>query len=58
VSPAKTPKQQKFLGAELARARRGQKTQTGLGPRKLAEMAAKPKGGYPRTSTTRRARRR
>jgi hypothetical protein len=45
VSPAKTPKQQKFLGAELARARRGQKTQTGLGPRKLAEMAAKPKGG-------------
>jgi hypothetical protein len=52
--PAKTPKAQKFFGAELARARRGQKTQTGLGPQKLAEMAAKPKGGYRRRASTRR----
>jgi hypothetical protein len=52
--PAKTAKQQKFLGADLARARRGQKTQTGLGPQKLAELAAKPKGGYRRKASTRR----
>lgn len=46
MSPAKSAKQQKFFGAELARAEKGQKTRTGMGKKKLEEMAAKPKGGY------------
>lgn len=41
--PAKTRKQQRFFGAELARARMGKKTETGLPEGKLREMAAKPK---------------
>lgn len=44
--PAKTPKQQRFMGAELGRAEEGKKTQTGLGKEKLREMAQKPPGGY------------
>lgn len=39
--PAKTPRQQRFMGAELARARKGKKTRTGMGKRKLREMARK-----------------
>lgn len=46
MSPAVSRKQQQFLGADLARARRGQATKTGLSEAKLEEMAAKPKGGY------------
>lgn len=44
--PAKSSKQQRFMGADLARARKGKKTQTGMSASKLEEMAAKPKGGY------------
>ena len=44
--PAKSPKQQRFLGADLARAEKGQKTRTGMSETKLKEMAEKPKGGY------------
>lgn len=44
--PAKTKRQQRFFGAELGRARAGKKTKTGLGKKKLREMARKPKGGY------------
>jgi hypothetical protein len=44
--PAKSPKQQRFMGAELARAEKGQKTRTGMSETKLKEMAEKPKGGY------------
>jgi len=32
------------MGAELARARAGEKTQTGMSEAKLEEMARKPKG--------------
>ena len=46
--PATSPQQQAFMGADLARARAGKKTKTGMGADKLAEMAAKPKGGYPK----------
>lgn len=46
--PAKTKRQQRFFGAELGRARAGKKTKTGLGKKKLREMARKPKGGYRR----------
>jgi len=41
--PAKTRKQQRFMGAELRRARAGKKTRTGMGAAKLSEMARKPK---------------
>jgi hypothetical protein len=41
--PARSAKQQRFLGADLERARRGEKTRTGMGKAKLAEMAEKPK---------------
>lgn len=44
--PARTPKQQKLFGAELARAEKGQRTRTGLRAAKLKELAEKPKGGY------------
>ena len=46
--PAKSRKQQRLMGADLARARRGEKTRTGLGEHKLEEMARKPKGGRKR----------
>lgn len=42
--PAKSKAQQRFMGAELQRAREGKKTQTGLSEAKLEEMASKPKG--------------
>jgi hypothetical protein len=34
------------MGADLARARAGKKTQTGMSAKKLEEMATKPPGGY------------
>lgn len=37
--PAKTAKQQRFMGADLARARTGKKPRTGMGEAKLEEMA-------------------
>lgn len=45
--PARTRKQQKMMGADLARARKGKKTRTGMSESELEEMARKPKGGYP-----------
>lgn len=45
--PAKTLKQQHLMGADLARARAGKRTVTGMSAGKLKEMAQKPKGGYP-----------
>lgn len=41
--PAKTPKQRRFLGADLGRAKEGKKTRTGLGAKKLREMLTKKK---------------
>ena len=37
--PAKTEKQRKFMGAELARKRAGKKTKTGMSEKKLKEFA-------------------
>jgi hypothetical protein len=34
---------QRLMGADLERARRGEKTRTGMGKARLAEMAEKPK---------------
>ena len=44
--PAKTRRQQRFMGAELSRARSGKKTRTGMSASKLREMARKPRGGF------------
>jgi hypothetical protein len=41
--PAKTEKQRKFMGAELARKREGKKTQTGMSETQLSDFAKKKK---------------
>ena len=42
--PAKSKRMQRFMGADLARARKGEATKTGMSEEKLEEMASKPKG--------------
>ena len=42
--PAKTERQRKLAGAELARKRAGKKTRTGMSEKQLREFAKKPKG--------------
>jgi hypothetical protein len=55
--PAKTKRQRQFFGAELARKRAGQKTQTGLSEKKLRDFAkAKPPRKSVRSSRVRRHR--
>ncbi len=44
--PAVSAKQQRFMGAELNRARHGEKTQTKMSVKQLDEFAHKPKGGF------------
>ena len=39
--PAATERQRRFMGAELARARKGLKTRTGMSIKKLREFARK-----------------
>ena len=46
MSPAESPKQQRFMGMDLARARAGKKTKTGMSSSQLEDFAKKPKGGY------------
>lgn len=41
--PAKTEKQRKLMGADLARKRKGKKTKTGMDEAELRKMASKPK---------------
>lgn len=48
MSPAKTRRQQRYMGAELGRKRAGKRTQTGMSEAKLREHAHKPRGGYRR----------
>ena len=38
--PAKSKKQQQFMGAELARKRAGKKTRTGMSEKQLEEFAS------------------
>lgn len=45
-NPSKNEKQRKFMGADLARAKSGEKTQTGMSKKQLADFARKPKKGY------------
>lgn len=42
--PPVSRKQQRFMGAELARKRAGEKTQTDMSEQQLEEFASKPKG--------------
>ena len=42
--PAKTERQRKFMGAELARKRMGRKGKTGMNEAELSRMAAKKRG--------------
>ena len=44
--PAKTEKQRRFMGAELSRARAGEKTRTGMSEEKLSEFASKSIDAY------------
>jgi len=41
--PAKSAKQRRFMGSELARKREGQPTKTGMSERQLRDFAHKPK---------------
>jgi len=43
--PATSEAQRRFMGAELARKRAGEKTQTGMSEDQLADFARKPKAG-------------
>lgn len=44
--PAKTEKQRKFMGAELARKRAGKKTKTGMSEKQLEDFARKKREGF------------
>lgn len=45
--PAVSKAQQRFMGAELARARAGKKTKTGMSAKKLREFASTKRKGLP-----------
>ena len=45
--PAKSKKQQRFMGADLARKRAGKKTRTGMSAKQLEEYASTPRKGLP-----------
>ena len=45
-NPAVSARQQRFMGAELARSRAGKATQTKMTTAQLEDFARKPKGGY------------
>jgi hypothetical protein len=45
--PAKSKKQQQFMGAELARRRAGKKTRTGMTETQLHEFASTKRKGLP-----------
>ena len=48
--PAKSAKQQRFMGAELNRRRKGEKPSVmGMTTAELEDYAHKPKGGYSKT---------
>jgi len=47
VSPAKSKAQQRLMGADLARARAGKKTRTGMTQAQLEEYASTPRKGVP-----------
>jgi len=46
--PSKSQAQQKFMGADLARARAGKKTKTGMTASQLEDFAATKRKGLPK----------
>ena len=46
--PAKSKKQQMFMGAELSRKRAGKKTRTGMSEKQLREFAHTKRKGLPK----------
>jgi hypothetical protein len=52
--PSRSRSQQRMMGAELARKRAGKKTKTGMTEKQLAEFAATPRKGLPKTVKRRR----
>lgn len=46
--PAKSQAQQKLMGADLARARKGKKTRTGMSEEQLKDYASTPRKGLPK----------
>jgi hypothetical protein len=46
--PAKSQAQQRLMGADLARKRKGQKTRTGMSASQLEEFASTPRKGLPK----------
>ena len=49
--PAKSKKQQMFMGAELARKRAGQKTTTGMSEGQLKDFASTARKGLPKSKS-------
>jgi hypothetical protein len=47
MSPSVSRKQQRFMGAELARKRAGKKTKTGMTEKQLEEYASTKRKGLP-----------
>lgn len=54
--PAKSKAQQRFMGAELARKRKGMKTKSGMSEGQLEEFASTPRKGLPKRAKTRQSR--
>lgn len=54
--PAKSKKQQKFMGAELQRKKEGKKTKTGMTQKQLEEFAGTPRKGLPESVGRKRKR--
>lgn len=55
--PAKSKAQQRMMGADLARARAGKKTRTGMSASKLEEYASTPRKGLPNHAPKKRPKR-
>jgi len=53
--PAVSQKQQQFMGAELARKRAGQATQTGMSEQQLADFAGTKRKGLPKRAGKKKA---
>ena len=44
--PSTSARQQRFMGADYARAKAGEKTRTGMSVSQLKDFATKPAGGF------------
>ena len=49
--PSLSIKQRRFMGAELARKRAGEKTRTGMSEEQLRDFASTPESGLPERKT-------